>query len=199
MIQIARLLPVCLLLLTAAGEAPSLAPTRDVVVSYRVVRAAAQGGPAKLVVSHDAASRHVRIDSFIFADGKAPYEAMIVSQSDNKTLVLAFARQAAIEAEGTGFARPGLGFAAGSSFQQRGGKTVTGLPCTEWEVTPPKGGTDAAAEPWTACVTADGVLLRSVSSVRELEATSVKFAPVPPAVFVAPPDLKRVVAVPAKK
>ena len=47
---LARLLPLGLLILTAAGDQPALAPSRDVTVSYHIVRAVAPGGPSKLVI-----------------------------------------------------------------------------------------------------------------------------------------------------
>ena len=188
---LARLLPYCLLMLTAAGDSPALAPTADVAVTYRVVRAIAPGGPRKMTVQQTAGAMKTRIDSYIFADGKTPYEGMIADRKSDRMQVLVYARQAVMQAPADSFAIPGVTLAPDMLFKRGADRTVAGLKCTDWGVTPPTG------EPWTACVTATGAVLRTSSATREIEATSVSFAPLPASTFVPPPDLKPMILTPA--
>ena len=115
---LARLLPYCLLMLTAAGDSPALAPTVDVAVTYRVVRAVAPGGPRKMTVQQTAGAMKTRIDSYIFADGKTPYEGMIADRKSDRMQVLAYARQAVMEAPADGFAIPGVTLAPDMLFKR---------------------------------------------------------------------------------
>ena len=78
--NLVRLLPLGLLFLAAAGDSPALAPARDVTITYRIVKAVSPGGPAKLVVQQTAGAAKTRVDSYIFADGRTPYEGMIVDR-----------------------------------------------------------------------------------------------------------------------
>ena len=206
--SIVRLLPLGLVFLGAAGEIPPLEPVRDVTVTYRVVRAAVEGGPAKLVIKRDASGTFTRIDSFIFADARSPYEGVIFDAKSNRILALLYARQLVLDSPGNAFALPGISLSVDMGFRREGTKTILGMPCTEWSVTPPKPDPakgdpakvdPAKLEPWTACVTEDGVLLRSASPTRELEALSVSYDKLPAAAFAPPPDLKRMTATPAKQ
>ena len=189
---IALLLPLGLLFLAAAGEAPTLAPMRDVTVTYRVVRAIQPGGPAKLVLQETASGAKIRVDSYIFLDARAAYEGMIVDRKTNKLSMLVFARRAVVETQAEGFAIPGITLTSDMRFQRRADKTVAGLKCTDWDITPPSG------DPWTACITRDGVVLRAASAKREIEATAVKFEPLLASTFIPDKDLKPMVAGPAK-
>ncbi len=188
---IARLLPFSLLLLTAAADAPALAPTADVTATYTVVRAQASGGPRKIVVRQTAGGTRTRIDSYIFADGKAPYETLLLDSKSNRSKVLVYARQAVFDIPSEGVGLQEYALTPDLRFKRGPDKTVAGQKCTEWTATPPKG------DPWTTCVTAKGVVLRTASATRELEATAVKTAPLPADTFAIPPDLKPMTLVPA--
>jgi hypothetical protein len=188
---IARLLPLGLLFLTAAGDAPVLAPTADVTATYTVVRAATPGGPRKIVVRQTAGGAKTRIDSYIFADGKTPYESMILDSKSDRLKILVFARQAVVDAPSDGFSLPAYTMTAAMRFKRGADKTLAGQKCSEWEVAPTKG------DPWTACVTAKGVVLRSNSPTREMEATAAKQGPLPADTFAVPPDLKPMTLTPA--
>lgn len=190
---IARVLPLSLLLLAAAGDSPALAPTADVAVTYRVVRAATPGGPRKLTVRQTAGAAKTRVDSYIFADGKTPYESMIADRASDRMQVLVYARQAVIQAPSDGYEIPGITLTPDMGFKRGADKTIAGLKCADWEVTPPK------RAPWTACITANGVVLRTSSATREMEATSVEFGSLLANIFLPPPDLKPMVLTPAAK
>ncbi len=168
-----------------------MAPTRDVTVTYRVVRAPAAGGPRKTVVRQTETGSRLRVDSYIFDDAKTAYEGMIIDRVANRATVLVFANELAVEAPAAGVALPGITMTPDMGFRRRGTRSVAGLSCTDWEVVPA-----GPAEPWTACVTADGVVLRAASATREIEATAVAYGAVPGGVFEVPAGLKRVTAAP---
>ncbi|MEI7710670.1 MAG: hypothetical protein WCI94_04510 [Rhodospirillales bacterium] len=182
--RIARWLPFSLLLLTAAGDAPVLVPAADTTTVYSVVRAASPGGPRKIVVRQTAGGTKTRIDSYIFADGKTPYESMILDSKSDRIKILIFARQAVVDAPAEGFALPAYTMTSAMRFKRGSDKTLVGQKCSEWEVAPTKG------DSWIACVTAKGVILRSNSPTREIEASSVKSGPLSADTFGVPPDLK---------
>ena len=189
---LARLLPLGLLFLVSAGDAPTLVPARDVTVTYRVVRAISPGGPAKLVLRETASGAKIRVDSYIFLDARTPYEGMIVDRQTSLVSMLVFARRAVVESQIKDFAIPGITLMPDMRFQRRGDKTVAGFNCTDWDVTP------ASGDPWAACVTRDGVVLRATSAKWEVEATSVKFEPLLAGTFVPDKDLRRMVTEPTK-
>jgi hypothetical protein len=78
----------------------------------------------------------------------------------------------------------------GKRFTRRGTETVAGLRCTVWDVV-------AESGTGTACVTADGVLLRARGKDRSgrtgsLEATRVDYSPQASAQFYPPTNLRKV-------
>jgi hypothetical protein len=191
--MLARLLPFGFLFLAAAGEAPTLAPVRDVTVTFKVTKAVNPGGPAKLVMQITKGGALARIDSYIFVDARTPYEGMIFNSKTGLAEVLLYARSMVFEAHPPNLAIPGVTLTPDMAFRRRGDRTIAGIPCSDWDVTPPGG------EAWTACVTKDGVVLRTVSPKREMEAIAMKFEPLLASTFVPDKDLKRVVkAEPAK-
>lgn len=189
----ARLLPLGLLFLAAAGEAPMITPARDVTVTYRVVKAIAPGGPQKQVLQETKGGTKTRIDSYIFVDGQTPYESMIIDPETKSILIQVFARRIVVETHPQSLNIAALTMTSDMRFTKRGDRTVAGLKCTDWDVTPPSG------DPWTACITRDGVVLRTASDKRALEAIAVKFEPLLNSTFVPDSTLTRVVAVPEKK
>lgn len=75
-------------------------------------------------------------------------------------------------------------------FQRRGQATVAGLRCTTYAVS-------TAITSGEACVTEDGVMLRTLAQNNRgqrtaIEAISVSYTPAPPADFSPPPDFQRV-------
>ena len=166
-----------------------MAPTRDVTVTFHVVRAPTAGGPRKTVVRQTEAGLKLRVDSYIFDDAKTAYEGMIVDRMANRATILVFANELAVEAPAAGVTLPGITMTPDMGFRRRGARTVAGLSCTDWDVVPA-----GSAEPWTACVTADGVVLRAASATREIEATAVAYGAVPGSMFEVPAGLKRMAA-----
>jgi hypothetical protein len=189
---LARLLPLGLLMLTAAGDRPALAPSRDVTVSYHIIRSVAPGGPSKLLVMQNKGGAKMRIESYIFADGSVPYEGMIVDRATGDVSMLLYARQIVVVGHTPDYAIPGITMTPDMNFKRGGKRTIAGVACTDWEIAPPKG------EGWTACITGDGVVLRVTSPKREMEATSVAYAPLLASIFVPDKDLHPMMATGAK-
>ena len=74
----------------------------------------------------------------------------------------------------------------GAAYQRLGTEVVAGLGCTEWTTT------DTTGHLVTACFTADGVLLRARAGAHVLvQAASVAFGPLDPAIFAIPAGYQR--------
>jgi hypothetical protein len=165
-----------------AQDRPVFPPTRDVAVTYRT-NTSQPGTPQQLLVRYSVQADRLRVEA-------GPPSYLLI---DRRT------REGTVVMEQLGIMSPlpkraGLDQAfileSGRHFTRRGAETVAGLRCTVWEVT-----TDAGEG--TACVTADGVLLRANGRDRRgqtgsLEATNVAYAPQPEALFHPPANLRRV-------
>ena len=140
------------------------------------------------------------VDNFIFIDAKAPYEGLIVDPAADRLLVLVYGKGVAIETSAAGFAIPGITLTPDMRFQRGGTNAIAELPCTDWDIAPGNIGaaqsSAAKQEPWTVCITTDGVVLRASSAMREMEAISVKYGPLPADRFVPPAELKLMKAAP---
>ena len=184
----ARLLPLGLLFLTGAGDAPLLSPSRDVTIIYRMVKTVVAADASKLVVRQDAGGSRMRLDAYIFDDAKFPYESAIYDRKSNDLTSLRFARQLAVDVPNNETGIPGFSLTASMTFKRLEDSSVNGATCTNWDIVVPPNQT------WTGCVDQNGVLLRSVSPTREVEATSVTFDPLPADTFDIPADLRHVPA-----
>jgi len=169
-----------------AQERPPVAPTRDVLVTYRATPPAQAGRPAPpaqvLRVATTQGGRLMRVEgmgaggAYVIVDRTTQRMVMVIPQ-DRRYMEMpandAFAR----------------GFVLNDSmtFVKRGGETVAGLKCTVWEVTSREGA-------GTACVTSDGVLLRGRGNDGKggIEATAVKYGAQPAALFKPPADFSRI-------
>ncbi|MFL1463347.1 hypothetical protein ACI6QG_14170 [Roseococcus sp. DSY-14] len=170
----ALLLALLLAAPAAAQTRPSVLPTRDAAVTYRL-SGAAQGQLQELRLSFLAARGLVRVDAapgaWIVADGRGRSGFMV------------------IEAQRTVMDLPSEGNAAAAlprdtaSFVREGADSVAGLPCTIWRVTD-------EGRSSRACLTEDGLLLRAESPQGRMEATAVSRAPLDPARFERPPSFR---------
>jgi len=165
-----------------AQERPAQLPSRDVAVSYRVLGRAAQQARA-IHVRFIAALRQLRVETdergmgFLLVDPTARTAKMVVP-GVRHFVELPIARDK----------RAVLLFGDRLVFSRRGRAQVAGYDCTIWEV---RGGGDTA----TACITADGVLLRAQGKTgdlagSELQATKVEYAVQPAALFQLPADYR---------
>lgn len=172
-----------------AQDRPPVAPTRDVMVTYKATAPAQAGRPQQGVpqgtqdirVATTQGGRLMRVEgmgaggAYVIVDRTTQRMVMVMPQ-DRRFMELpandAFAR--------------GFVLNEGMTFARRGTETVAGLKCTLWEVTSREGA-------GTACVTDDGVLLRGRGSDGKggIEAISVRYGPQPAALFRPPADFSK--------
>ena len=165
----------------ADGRPPTV-PTRDVDVVYQTARSDRAGHEQVLSqrMRWNAALGRQRVDPpvsgvYMVLDYRS-HRMMAVHDADRSVLELNAARATAT---------PGL--AKGAPLAAAGSATVAGLPCTEWSTR------DSAGQPAIVCLTADGVLLRATSGNHVLiEATSVTYGKLDPALFDAPQGYRRI-------
>lgn len=157
-----------------AQDRPPLFPTRDVAVTYRMT-----GGPqpgVEMSMSWLASGQRMRADmpggmGFMVADQQAQRSFMVM-EAQRMIMDIPMA-QAAGAQEAMRNAR----------FTRGAGDTVAGTACTIWRYeTPQQNG--------TACITADGVMLRSQASMGgqqvSMEAVRVDYAAQDPARYERP-------------
>ncbi len=169
-----------------AQERPPVAPTRDVLVTYRATAPAQAGRPAppaqSLRVATTQGGRLMRVEgmgaggAYVIVDRTTQRMVMVMPQDRR------FMEMPANDAFARGFVLNDT-----MTFVKRGGETVAGLKCTVWEVT----SRDGAG---TACVTDDGVLLRGRGNDGKggIEATAVKYGAQPAALFKPPADFSKI-------
>jgi hypothetical protein len=165
---------VALLCLGAGADRPQLRPTRDVDVTYALDTG---GGPTlRERLRWDVAAEKLRIDPptaglYVIIDLKA--RRMSTVRAADQTVIETAAPPSAT----------GMPDSAAAGATRQGEGVVAGLACTDWSVT------DAAGEPMTVCLTADGVLLRARTATRTLlTATSVQYGPVDPVAYQVPAE-----------
>lgn len=173
----ALLLPALLAALPCAGaagqERPATTPTRDVDVLYRAMA----GGKEVEQRSRFAVSLgRIRIDTpspglYVLVD-RSERTMDMVSTGDRSVLEMPYDPQRTVG-----------GLPSGQGFVRQGDDVVAGLKCTEWQPN---------ASATSACMTADGVLLRVRSgSAVVVQAVRVAYGPIDPAVFAIPPGYQR--------
>ncbi len=168
-----------------AQDRPRLEPARDVAVTYRLVGQGAQG---QVALAWRAASRQARLDnpdgSFLVADLAAGNGFMAHDQARELMVLPAPPSDAGI---------PGL-IPPGGRFVRDAADKVAGQDCQGWRVEMPDGGRGRA------CITADGVVLRSVGSggagqpEQGLEASAVSYAAQDAARFTRPAGYREIAA-----
>ncbi len=164
----------------SAQDRPITVPTRDVDVVYRV------GGGLEQRMRWGVTLGKLRVDP------PSPGLYMVL---DTRTRVMETVREGErtvlqIDAAGqpTGGQIPS-GAPPGQNFVRHGDAQVAGLACVMWDTV------DTSGQATTACLTADGVMLRAETAGGVLlEATSVRFAPLPESVFRVPSDYQRIIA-----
>jgi hypothetical protein len=168
-----------LLLLSAPGlaqERPQIYPTRDVSVTYRVSGSGApQGNLPPLTMSWIAATQTVRMDiaglGYVIADHRNGRGFMVM---EAQRMVMDVPMQQAMQQ---------FGPSPNATYRRTGTDTVAGVSCTVWSY-------QDGPSTGTACITADGVMLRG-QGTRDgqsgtLEATQVTYGRQDPARFQRP-------------
>ena len=170
----------------AAQDRPVFPPARDVAVTYRVT-IAQPNTPPEVVLRYSAAQDRFRLDGslpggalagYVLVDHKSGHASIVVEKLG---LMMDAPRHAGLD--------QAFMLENGRRFARQGSDTVAGLGCTVWHI-------DGDAASGTACVTADGVLLRASGRDRKgrtgsVEATQVEYGPQAEALFVPPPNVHR--------
>ena len=166
----------------AAQDRPVFPLTRDVAVTYQADIAIA-ATPHEITMRYSAAQDGARVDGglpgYVLVDLKSGHATIVFEQLG---MMMDAPRNAGVD--------QALVLQNGRNFIRRGSATVAGLRCTVWAVT----SEDATG---TACVTADGVVLRASGHDRKgrtasLEATTVQYEPQAATLFSPPPNVHRI-------
>ncbi|WP_207537988.1 hypothetical protein [Sabulicella rubraurantiaca] len=158
-----------------AQERPSVTPTRDATVTYRL-QGTPGGGAAgtlnEMRIGFLAARRLIRLDlptggGYIVADHRARTGFMVNE-----------AMRAVVELP------PGSGPAGmlpreSANYTREGSDSVAGFPCTLWRV-------EDAGRTARACITTDGLILRAEGPNGRMEAVAVDRTPLDPLRFERP-------------
>ena len=160
-----------------AADKPITRPTRDVDVTYV---ADAGGRPVQQRI-RVAATGSTRIDT------PSPGLYMLVNRAARTMAMVSDADRGVINLPYDP-ARAG-GAAEDAAYRRVGAETVAGLGCTEWATT------DTAGREVVACFTPDGVMLRARLGGQILvQAASVTYGHLDPAIFAIPPGYERTAA-----
>lgn len=159
---------------------PRMQPSRDVVVVYRVEGEAANlvpgGLPGTVKLSWDAAGRRLRAE----AEGRNQVALLDLRQHAGQVIDTTLRVVLPLRLRAQDLQALSL---EGARLVLRGQDTVAGLACTVYRV-------ETGRAPGSACLTADGVMLRGEGEVQgrpgRLTAVSVSYGPLPPGLFVAP-------------
>lgn len=164
-----------------AQDHPPLLPTRDVAVTYHLVRGG-KASPQDVRFYASAATNRVRFDGTAFG------YILVDRDAGTATMVIA-PLKAYVDLPHHGPMTESFLLNKDMTFTRTGSDTVAGLACTVWDVTAKRGG-------GTACVTDDGVILRGQGHVKTgesggIEAVSVTYAAQPADMFNPPEGFHR--------
>lgn len=164
-----------------AEDHPPLLPTRDVAVTYNVTARQASG-PHEAHLFYSAATQKIRMEA-----GRQGYA--IFDQAAHRLTMVMPQQQICMVSPISPSMSPGVLLNDRMHFVRKGTDTVAGQPCTNWDVTGDRGS-------GTACVTADGVLLRVEGRDHDgnsagLLATAVSYAAQPASLFEPPADFHK--------
>jgi len=171
----------------SAQDRPALAPTRDVTVTYELTGVSQQNGATTMRVVYADSGRRVRLDFFAFPAAASPFGSIIFDAPANQVLSMIYAQQKYSVLPATGRANPGLLLSDKMAYVRKADETIAGLTCTDWQIT------NGAAFAGSACVTADGVVLRAIRTQPRpgtMEASTVTYGTPSASIFKPPPDLK---------
>lgn len=165
-----------------ADERPVTRPTRDVDVTYV---AAIGGQQVRQRTRTVAGAGEIRIDTptpgFYMILDRGAHTMDMVSDTDRGVVQMPY--DPAVGAAGV------AGSMDAAAYKRLGAATVAGFSCTEWATT------DTAGNQVAACFTGDGVLLRARAGERVLvQAASVTYGRLDPAIFAVPTAYQRAVA-----
>lgn len=173
-----------------AQDRPPVAPTRDVVVTYKATAPAQAPGGAGARLPQGAQDIRVATTQggrLLRIEGMGAGGAYVIVDRTTQRMVMVMPQdQRYVEMPANDAFARGFVLNESMTFVKRGTETVAGLKCTVWEVTSREGA-------GTACVTDDGVLLRGRGNDGKggIEATAVRYGPQPATLFRPPAEFSR--------
>jgi hypothetical protein len=176
--------PLLALLATgAAPDRPLTTPTRDVDVIYSMV---GPTGKLEQRLRWGIAQGKLRVDP------PSPGLYVIIDTAHHSVQAVREGDRSVVQFDAGPNAVPGV--APDGAFVRQSEAQVAGLGCTQWATH------DTGGRAVLACLTADGVLLRVEEGGHVvLQATEVRFAPLPEAVFRVPADYRKIIPPPVSQ
>lgn len=175
-----------------ADENPYVVPQRDVDVVY-AVPVPAPGGSG---VSAPAApmTQRIRFSAALAVqrvDPPGPGTYMLTDYARGLLTIVEPARRIVTTVPSPGGPIPAHGVRAHGAYRRLDSRTVSGLPCTDWETR------DDSGHDSVLCLTDDGVMLQASQQGRILvQAAQVRFDPQDPALFQVPDGFRRIMPPP---
>jgi hypothetical protein len=166
----------------AAQEHPQYRPTRDVAVEYSIEGRTHNGGPKSIKAAYMASGDRLRVEA-----GHAGY--WIIDRPKGRMFMIIAAQKTYMELPFNPGKERDFMLSDKMKFTRAGSDTVAGLPCTIWQI-------QADKHSGTACITADGVMLRGETQLQpgnsvKIVAASVDYGPQPEGMFAPPADYNR--------
>jgi Domain of unknown function (DUF4412) len=165
-----------------AQEHPTLAPTRDVTIDYRLESKAAGNQPRTMKIQITAGGTRMRVE----AQPAPGY--MIMDRTAGRTIMVMTQQHTYADVPTSPAMANTFQLTDKMGFTRQGTDTVAGQRCTVWTVRRENGA-------GVACITDDGVLLRGDSDTgggpSHIVATKVTYGTLADSVFQAPPDYKK--------
>ena len=174
-----------------ADDAPLLAPSSAVTVTYQLSGASQQNGAVKMQVTYGEHGR-VRMDFFRSTIANAAFASLIYDPPSDRVTTLLPERRGYLQRDVGKLPSPGSFLNARMNFTREGTATIADNQCTDWHVY------NGTAGEGTACVTKDGVVLRATREkpvAGSVEAVTVKYGLPPPHTFDIPADYEHIPSV----
>jgi uncharacterized protein DUF4412 len=166
----------------AAQVRPQYLPTRDVAVEYRLESNSHPGAPRTLRIIYAANGERMRVEA-----GRDGYS--IIDRVNGRMMIVMAGQKSYLELKFNPEKQRNFLLSDKVRFARLGSDTVAGLPCTLWQV-------EADKHSGTACLTADGVMLRGEAPNEDkmsgrIVAVAVNYGPQPPSLFTPPAGYSR--------
>jgi hypothetical protein len=177
------LLALCTAHAASAQDRPVFPPTRDVAVEYQTTGGPRGRPPHSLTINFYYTTRGERLRADLPNQGY-----MIVDTNGKRLTMVMNGPRVYLEVPYDPERMPAFAPPRDAKFTREGTDTVAGQSCTVWNVESKQGS-------GTACITADGVMLRGQGEGKEgggsLLAVRVSYGEQPEELFQPPPDFRR--------
>ncbi len=163
-------------LAAAAQDRPLITPTRDVAVTYKVIGF----DPGKTMQM-----AWMTANSLMRVDTPGGHGYMIIDRARRRAMMVLTEQRMYMELDPGQVSAPGTWPDDQAKFTRGGSETIAGTACTVWAY-------DAPSGTGTACMTADGVMLRaSTADGKGLEAIRIAYGPQPAEQFQPPEGFQK--------